>query len=50
MIGDRHLAVLATDPQSGAGTALVPDRPAVAVRVRVEWENDGEEWVEATAT
>lgn len=26
------------------------NRPPVAVRVRVAWENDGEEWVDATAT
>lgn len=26
------------------------NRPPVAVRVRLEWEHDGEEWVDATAT
>lgn len=26
------------------------NRPPVAVRIRIEWDDDGEEWVDATAT
>ena len=28
----------------------VPDRRPVAVRVRIVWERDGEEWIHGTAT